>query len=519
MWFFKKKSGSQSGLLIAYGTKSGNAQLVARQAQKYLAKNGLKGSCKNMAKLNPEELKRYQTVLLVVSTQGEGEPPAAATRFFNALHHPDMSSLPNTRYAVCALGDSSYEKFCEAGKQLDRRFSELGAVSLCKRADCDVEFSETAIQWIKTTAALLCKKSEGELYPEAAMPSEKKYCASVKKRIELTSSGDVAPVCHLVLDLKDSGLRYQPGDSLKIKPQNPSGLVDLLCRYLHIPKSDETTRQRLLNACEITTVSKKTLTALARSTQSERLQKLLKTDDLNEVLSKANVYDILADYMPDVDAESLLSVLPPPKAREYSVASSPAMYPNEIHLTIKTIRFNYKQRLHEGAGSVYANESLQPGTELDIFKVSNSAFCLPADKKTPVIMIGVSTGIALFRAMLQHKESTGCCGNVWLIYGNKFRSKDFLYENELKAFADKGVLTRIDTAFSRDADSRKHVDDIVLTQQSAFLDWLKQGACVYVCGSVEMGKSVRQAVQSITQDSPFAPEKLMAVQRWFEDVY
>jgi len=519
MGLFKKKNNHPSGLLIAYGTKTGNAKLVARQTQKYYAKYGLKAVCKNMAKLKPEALQRYPTVLLVVSTQGEGEPPASALRFFRALHAPSMPHLRNIRYAVCALGDSGYEKFCETGKQLDRRLAELGAVPLCKRVDCDVEFSETAIQWIKTTAALLCHTSGGELPNDAMVASEKKYCASIKQRLKLTSSHEVAPVCHLVLDLNDTDLSYQPGDSLKFIPQNPSGLVDALCNYLHLGSNDVAVRQQLLRAYEITSVSKKTLQALAGCTQSQRLHDTLQTPVCKELLARANVYDILTDFKLNVDAETLLGLLPPIKAREYSVASSPAMFPNEIHLTIKTIRFNYKQRRHEGAGSVYANESLQPGTRLEFSMASNPAFCLPASAHAPLILIGVSTGIAPFRAMLQHKESGALSGEMWLIYGNKFRSKDFLYENELKGFVDRGVLNRIDTAFSRDNDSMKYVQDIILDQKEAMLDWLGRGAHVYLCGSIKMGQSVRQAVHRITADTAYSPENLMETQRWFEDVY
>jgi len=345
------------------------------------------------------------------------------------------------------------------------------------------------------------------------------YTAKIKERTTLTKTNEVDTVCHLVLDISKNGLKYKIGDAVRFTPKNPTWLVDLLSDKLHLNGNKDKVKQQLINEFEITSISRKTINKLAQISQNKDLNTLLVTENLKEVLSKANVLDIINDYNIDIDADTLLGILPQIKSRAYSIASSQLIHPEEIHLTIKTIRFDYNQTNHEGAGSVFANENLEIGSDLNFLIRGNKSFQLPADDNAPIIMIGVSTGIAPFRAMLQHIERNSSDRKAWMIYGNKKREKDYLYQNEMEDFHTKGVLNRIDTAFSRDNTPIKHVQDIISENKEEIISWLKDGAYIYICGSITMGKSVKETIAEITDNISLTPSHLMKLKRWIMDVY
>lgn len=345
------------------------------------------------------------------------------------------------------------------------------------------------------------------------------FTAKIKERKALTKSTDVDTVCHLVLDIANTGLKYKIGDAVRFTPKNPLWLVDLLCNRLNLSGNKNEVKQQLINEFEITSVSRKTINKLAQICNNEGLKNLLESEDVKEVISKANIYDIIIQYNIDIDAETLLNILPRLKSRAYSIASSQLTYPEEIHLTIKTIRFDYNQLKHEGAGSVFANENLEIGSDLNFLIRGNRSFQLPEDNTAPIIMIGVSTGIAPFRAMLQHIEKNASGRKAWMIYGNKKRDKDYLYQNEIEDFYSKGVLNRIDTAFSRDNAPIKHVQEAISENKEDLISWLNQGAYVYLCGSVTMGKSVKSTIAEITEGTSLTPFHLTKSKRWIMDVY
>lgn len=345
------------------------------------------------------------------------------------------------------------------------------------------------------------------------------FRGKIKERTELTKSTDVDTVCHLVVDIANTGLKYKIGDAVRFTPKNPLWLVDLLSDKLHLNGNKDKVKQQLINEFEITSISRKTINKLAQISQNKDLNTLLVSENLKEVISKANVLDIINDYNIDIDADTLLGILPQIKSRAYSIASSQLIHPEEIHLTIKTIRFDYNQTNHEGAGSVFANENLEIGSDLNFLIRGNKSFQLPADDNAPIIMIGVSTGIAPFRAMLQHIERNSSDRKAWMIYGNKKREKDYLYQNEMEDFHTKGVLNRIDTAFSRDNAPIKHVQDIISENKEEIISWLNEGAYIYLCGSVTMGKSVKATITEITEGTSLSPFNLTKSKRWIMDVY
>lgn len=526
--FLKAKSNSE--LLILYGTKSGNAKLIAEQAQKYFDKNGIKSVCKNMAGFDPVKLNETQKLLVVVSTHGEGEPPPAAGRFFKVCLSDEMTKLPQLNYSICALGDSSYEEFCRAGKELDRRFAELGAKAFHPRKDCDLEFSEDAVQWIRHSAAALTSNSEKSVPNNNYKPefgTEKTYTSKITERILLTKSAEVAAVYHLALDIENTGIQYKIGDSVEIIPENPGWLVDSVIRELvknETGKPDTANlKNQLIYEYELTSLSKKTVQDYANLTKQRALNDLLQTpEELKMYLENANILDLLRDYPAKTDIAGFLNILPKIKGRKYSVASSQKSFQNELHLTIKTIRYNYLGNLHEGSASVYANEFLPINGEVQ-FKLSpNVSFQLPKSTETPIIMIGVSTGIAPFRAILQEREELQLTGKTWLIWGNKYRDKDFLYRDEIVQFKTNGTLEKLDTAFSCDNGECKYVHDILFAKGEYLTDWLIKGAHIYVCGSLKMAHNVKKTLAKICnekQDNLLSFDEICKQQRYHEDAY
>lgn len=521
--FFKKSAKPKSDLVILYGTKSGNAKLVAAQAQKYLQKNGLNPVCVNMSAFKAAQLHETKNLLVVVSTHGEGEPPPTAKNFYKECFSDEMLSLHQLNYSICALGDSSYEEFCGAGKILDERLALLGAKTLHPRVDCDLEYSEDAVKWIKQAVQPLLqgngKKPDSDL-PALFAEQNQSIRARIVKRAKLTSDQALAAVYHLELDLGSDGINYKVGDSVEIKAQNPDWLVDRIIQLL-VPGDRETEiRRTLKESCELTSISKKMLQEYAVLAPHQGLNHLLtKEEALKVYVRQANVYDVLNDFGPVPDVDQLLELLPPLRGRQYSIASSPSASPGVLHLCVKTIRFPFQGHEHEGLASVYANEGLSVGEILNLRHIPNESIELPFDTFTPLIMIGVSTGMAPFRALLQERQARKLPGNTWLIWGNRAAEHDFLYREEIMAFRQGGTLEKMDTAFSRDAEGPRYVQEILDDKSAEILDWLERGAHIYLCGSLKMGRAVNETLEILCRNTPHTPSLLMSQKRWHEEVY
>jgi sulfite reductase (NADPH) flavoprotein alpha-component len=528
MAFFKKFLSKRSNeLLILYGTKSGNAKLVAQQTQKYFEKNGVVSICKNMSGFNPNKLTETQKLLIVVSTHGEGEPPPTAEQFFKTLLSDNMAPLHRLRYSICALGDSSYQEFCWAGKVLDHRFAELGAKAFYPRIDCDTEFSDDAVQWIKQSASVLISKpisGNQEVLIEPYFETTKSYCAQITQRIALTNGAEVASVFHLVLQIDPTLVRYHIGDSIEIIPENPEWLVDAISKELEFNELSindiALLKKKLATEYEITSLSNKTVHDYATISKCAELSSLIKIQkQLDRFLAKANVLDLLTNYPAKINIEVFLGLLPKLKSRKYSIASSQKLMQNELHLTIKTIRYDYQGFKHEGSASLYANEYLPLHSNVSFKICPNESFQLPHNTNTPIIMIGVSTGIAPFRAMLQEREAKQVYGNTWLIWGNKYEAHDFLYQNELLRYKASGILEKLDTSFSCNNGETRYVHEILLSKSNDMLYWLTKGAHIYVCGSISMGSSVKKAFDGLNESPNYPTINLNQEGRWHEDLY
>ncbi|MGJ7922048.1 assimilatory sulfite reductase (NADPH) flavoprotein subunit [Neobacillus sp. LXY-4] len=509
---------------ILFGSQTGNAQGLAKKTAKTLEVNGFQVIISSMGDFKPNNLKKVQNLLIVVSTHGEGEPPDNALSFHEFLHGKRAPKLDHFHYSVLALGDSSYEFFCQTGKEFDQRLEELGGTRLYPRFDCDLDFDEPAAEWLQ---GVLSSLTEGQSGTSAAIAStgatqviESTYSrtnpfkAEVLENINLNGRGSNKETRHLELSLEGSGLSYQPGDSLGIYPENDPELVDMLLEELKynpqetvtLNKQDETKtlKDALTSYFEITVLTKPLLEKVALLSDNKDLQKLLEPGNEEKVKAYIDGRDLL-DFVRDFgawgnSAQDFVSILRKMPARLYSIASSLSANSDEVHLTIGAVRYETHGRNRKGVCSILAAERLQPGDTLPIYIQHNDNFKLPDNPETPIIMIGPGTGVAPFRAFMQEREESGATGAAWMFFGDQHFVTDFLYQTEWQKWIKDGVLTKMDVAFSRDQEEKVYVQHRMLEHSKELFDWLQDGAAVYICGDEKnMAHDVHQTLIEIIE--------------------
>lgn len=535
--FTKKKVNDQAVLTILYGGQSGNSAFLAKEAKKYLQKNNFIPRVVNMAKYDFQQLEGEEHLLMLVSTHGEGEPPEAASRFYRFLFSEEAPRLDRLNFAVCGLGDSSYEHFCQTGKDMDRRLHELGGTRLFDRVDCDVEFHQSAAQWLSGILAVLQNHggAKTETLQIEADTQRKTFQAVVRQKFRLNTGSDSATF-HVVLSVDHRDFSYQPGDSISIIPRNPDLLVQLVLRRLGYTEDVEVNydddshsfQWLLTHAFELTTLSRGLLRRYQAVSKSAGLEALLADEkELNRYLKNHDVADLFADFPSQAGPGELVSIFRKLQARLYSIASSPRIHPGEVHLTVKQVCFSNRGREREGACSSYLNQRLVPGESLPIQVVPNEQFRLPAKPDVPVIMVGAGTGVAPFRAFMQERAQQQSPSKNWLFFGEKRQQYDFLYREDWAGWLSNRRLSRLDLAFSRDRDEKVYVQHKIRQEESTFFEWLNQGAHVYVCGSVAMGHAVRETIRELValagnlsdRESENYLNSLMEEGRWHMDVY
>ncbi|WP_368993803.1 assimilatory sulfite reductase (NADPH) flavoprotein subunit [Caldifermentibacillus hisashii] len=515
---------------VLFGSETGNGQSLASTIVEKLQAKQLPVQSFSMDDFKPQNLKKVQDLLIITSTHGEGEPPENARSFYEFLHSKRAPKLENVRFSVLALGDESYEFFCQTGKDFDKRLEELGGERLYPRVDCDVDFEDPAEQWINGVVAVLHETSNAnasaisvsEKQAAATLLEEKQsvyskknpYPAEVLENISLNGRGSNKETRHLVLSLEDSGLTFEPGDSLAILPENDPELVDSLINELgwnpeeSVQINEEgdiySLRKALLSKFEITRLTKSFIQAAAELFHNEELKKLAAPGNEEKVkayLDGRDLLDFVRDFRPvqlkPVDFIHILRKLP---ARQYSIASSLKANPDEVHLTISAVRFQAHGRNRKGVCSSQIAERIQPGDMLSVYVDQNPNFKLPSNPDTPIIMIGPGTGVAPFRAFLQEREAEGVTGKSWLFFGDQHFSSDFLYQVEWQKWLKNGVLTKMDVAFSRDQAEKVYVQHRMLEKRKEFYQWLEDGAVVYVCGDEKhMARDVHQTILTILE--------------------
>ncbi|MEX0981963.1 MAG: flavodoxin domain-containing protein [Bacteroidales bacterium] len=531
MALFGRNNRQNTDTLILYGSKSGNAKKVAQLAQKYLMKNGHKTSFVNIKKYSPENLQRVQHLLVIISTHGEGDPPPAAKGFFKEVLSNNMSSLAHLKYSVCALGDSSYRLYCEAGRKMDNRLKELNAKPFYPRTECDVDFSASAVKWIKGSCQQLngsCKINGNDIIENKALSKATYHARLVNKKV--LSAGNTKKLCyHIELKTEHRDINFKPGDSIEILPENPTWLVEKILNITGIElgncvNGNKNLSSKLLKELEITSISERTLRKYHEKVNNKILTSLLETPrELSAYLTCANVLDMLTDFnSTSFSISDLEDILPPVRYRQYSIASGQKNC-TSVELTIKPVKYLYKDSWHEGAASNYLCHTLDIGTSISFRLFRNPDFYLPKVLSLPVIMIANGTGIAPFRAFLQQRETLGLIGKTWLLFGERCSYSDFYYKEEMVAFQQNGVLEKLNVAFSRDREQKVYVQDIIEEKSDELLNWLQDGAHIYVCGSLKMGKSVMKVLNAMLRGKKVegisGVENLISLCRYHEDVY
>ncbi len=541
---------------VLFGSQTGNSNALAKKLSKRLEEQGFQVTLSSMGDFKPNTLKKIDNLLVVVSTHGEGEPPDSAIALYEFLHSKRAPQLDNLRYSVLALGDTSYEFFCQTGKDFDKRLAELGGKEIVPRIDCDVDFAEPATEWMTQVLGALAQGTgigagtagTGAAPSAVVSDAESEYSrsnpfqAEVLENLNLNGRGSDRETRHVEISLEGSNLQYEPGDSLGIYPQNHPRLVDELIEAMgwdadeavSVSKQGETRslQEALLRYFEITVLTKPLLTQLAELTGNAGLKHLLEpahTEVLRTYLNERDLFDLVQDYsLKGIPAVQFLPLLRKIPARLYSIASSLKASPDEVHVTVRAVRYESNGRNRYGVCSVQLADRIQSGESLPVFIQHNPNFKLPESPDTPVIMIGPGTGVAPFRAFLSEREETGAQGKTWLFYGDQHFSTDFLYQVEWQRWLKEGVLTRMDVAFSRDTEQKVYVQHRMLEKSRELYEWLQEGAVIYVCGDEKkMAHDVHAALATILeQEGRFSPEeateyltRMQQQKRYQRDVY
>ena len=505
-------------LTILHGGETSNSAGLAKALGAAAAERGLTAEVIEMGRYKPRRLKEEQDLLVVVSTHGEGDPPQPALDFFEYVEGPKAPKLSELRFAVLALGDSTYEFYCEAGKRLDRRFEELGATRLAPRADCDVDYDEIAAEWSAATLSVLAAEASAApaVAPEGpafAAPSfhdkRNPFAARILENSLIVGRNSSKETRHIEFDIEGSGLVYEPGDALGIAVRNDPALVTALLDATKLSgdasltvKGETTTLAAALEShFEIAVTAPRFVEHWAGLTGAAALEHLNEEQQRAERASwlRANhIIDIVRQYPhAGIDAASFVAGLRPLQPRLYSIASSLAAMPDEAHITLAPVRYSLHEEARSGVASAQLADRATVGESLPVYVQPNSLFRLPGDD-VPIIMVGAGTGVAPYRAFLQEREARGASGRSWLFFGERNARSDFLYQLEWQAWLANGLLDRMDVAFSRDRGLKTYVQHRMLERSADLFAWLEEGAHFYVCGdSAHMAPDVHETLTAI----------------------
>ncbi|WP_020559746.1 assimilatory sulfite reductase (NADPH) flavoprotein subunit [Thiofilum flexile] len=518
---------------VLYGTQTGNSKKVATELQAALQAKGVTVTLSNIKDYRPQNLKKETRLYVVVSTQGNGEPPDEARAFYKFLQDKRAPRLEQLEYSVLALGDSSYEEFCQAGVLLDARLAELGAKPIVKRTDCDVDFAEPASSWQQAVIEQLpaAPSNVVSLRPNAvsaqvAQATDSFFAAEVLNRVSVTASQSDKDVYHIEFSLEDSGLSYAPGDILVVKTKNNPEFVAEFIQALGLDSSATVTTKtgnssfaEALQERELTSLTRKQLKAYAELIGNETLVAELDAKADFEWLTDADWIDVVGRYPSTLSAQQWIDLLRVLQPRQYSIASSPSAHTDEVHLLIKRVEYTHLQRLHRGSAS-NALAQVELGDKVEIQVKPNAHFKLPQDPNTKVIMIGAGTGVAPFRSFLFEREAQGITGNTWLFFGEQRFRTDFLYQVEWQALLKSGALEKMSVAFSRDQTQKIYVQQRITENASAVYEWLQSGAHIYVCGDMnKMAKDVHQALVQVlvSAGKQSVEEAQNTLEQWISD--
>ncbi|MCL1499326.1 assimilatory sulfite reductase (NADPH) flavoprotein subunit [Xanthomonas nasturtii] len=546
-------------LTVLYGSQTGNARREAEHLAADAEAAGLSVRLLRADAYPTRELASERLLYVVISTQGEGDPPDDAIGLVEFLAGRRAPKLPELKYAVLGLGDSSYADFCGMARRIDERLAELGGSRVQPRGEADLDIDSIAVPW--RTQALKHAREQLRSGPHSATvtplrnsPATPAWSHQQPFAAELLSNQIISGrdfkgpgfrvyalpgkrVRHLEFSLEGSGLSYEPGDALGIRHRNPPALVEALLQTLQldgdaaVTVGEETLALSawLATRRELTKLSRPFLSAHAERADAQDLQALLaptQTAGLASLLADHQVIDVLRRWPADWDHAGLLAALRPLTPRLYSIASSRKRVGEEVHLVVDELTYFAHGHAHQGAASGFL-AGLAEGDTAPVYIEPNARFRVPADTDRDILMIGPGTGVAPFRGFVQERAETGARGRNWLFFGAQHFNTDFLYQAEWQQALQRGELHALDLAFSRDQAEKLYVQHRLRARGAEVYAWLQGGAHVYVCGATGMGKDVHSALVNIVAthgaiDTEAASAYLTQLQvegRYARDVY
>ena len=538
-------------ITVLSGSQTGNAKSVADKVAAELTEAGIAVKRVALKDYKAKTIADEKYLLLVTSTQGEGEPPEEGVVLHKLLNGKKTPKLTELQFAVLGLGDSSYPNFCQAGKDFDQRFAELGATRLFERVDADLDYIATAEQWIRDIVAIVKEKAAqaspvvqsigtattAPVAKESQYNKANPFPATLITNQKITGRQSDKDVRHLEFDLAGSDLHYQAGDALGVWFDNDPKLVDEILSFEQIDPTTEVTIEgktqtistALLSHLELTQNTPAFVKGYSALANNEQLNDLVADNQaLQKLVQRTPIVDVLHKFPAKLTAEQLVSLLRPLTPRLYSISSSPVEVGEEVHLTVGVVRFEHEGRARSGAASSFLADRVEEDGAVRVFVEHNDNFRLPNDMTKPIIMVGSGTGVAPFRAFMQQRVADEASGKNWLIFGNPHFASDFLYQTEWQQFAKEGFLHKYDFAWSRDQEKKIYVQDKIRENSTALWQWLQEGAYFYVCGDAsKMAKDVEQALLDvIAKEGNLSPDEaedylneLREEKRYQRDVY
>lgn len=566
-------------LVVLWASQTGTAEDLAAHVASRLA--AATGRTPRVAAMDDalDRLPRRADVVLVTSTTGDGDAPDNGTALWELLADPAAPAFDGARYAVLALGDPAYDQFCGHGRRLDSRLAELGAHRLVDRLDREPGDDEAVGPWLDALVTALAgggaPASPGDGAPDAAgapqgrapartapaagpttgpaapgtapvPPTHATRAHPGRARLvvnrRLGAHGSAKEVRELVLDTSGSPLPvpYRAGDALGVRPVNAAALVG---EWLDVTGLDADALVRvdgvgtlplaeaLRTELDVTRPATALLRFLADRSGSEHLRRLLRPDNRNDLakwLWGRQSVDVVTELGVRADPQEWVDVLRRLQPRQYSISSTPLVDPERVRLTVSVVRYAGPAGApRTGVCSAFLADA-PDGAEVAVHVQPSAHFHLPEDGAAPVVMVGPGTGVAPFVGFLAERRARGDRGESWLFFGEQHAATDFWYREELDALRADGVLTRLDTAFSRDQRTKVYVQDRMREQGAQLWAWLERGAHLYVCGdAARMAADVDRALRDVVarhggmtaEDAAAWVKRLGEQRRYARDVY
>ncbi|WP_280273944.1 bifunctional nitrate reductase/sulfite reductase flavoprotein subunit alpha [Nocardia wallacei] len=545
---------------VLWASQTGTAEELAAAAAARLADSGYRPRLLDMDSCELADL--TGDALVITSTFGDGGPPDNGADFWERLHDSAVRCT-GLRFAVFALGDSSYDEFCGHGRTLDRILGERGGTRLLPRVDSEPDHEELSARWLDDVLAAL--DGSGPAAPEPDSPPgpppgrgatmvlsrpappatrttrtaplftrNAPLHAPLVRNTLLSRPGAGKEVRQFGFDLRGFEATYEVGDSLGVWPANDEELVaEWLAatgldgqRGVELDAREVPLAQALHTHYDITKVSRDLLTFIGEHNPSPQLAKLLRRDNRNELeryLWDRQAVDVLRDFPVRAELVEWLGALKKLQPRQYSISSSPLVDPQEVQLTVGVVRYSERG----GVCSTFLADRCEDAT-VPVFLQRAPHFRPPLDPNAPMIMVGPGTGIAPFRGFLHERRALGCRGRNWLFFGDQHAADNFYYRDELEDMFRSGFLTRLDLAFSRDQRERVYVQHRMIEHGAELWGWLVDNGHLYVCGDAgRMARDVDDALLTLAQvhgkldaDGALAFKKqLIAEKRYVRDVY